>query len=67
MLIPEIEVTFLISGFSLRIFSTILLTKASVLTADEPSGKVAPIINTPASSLGIKPDGLALNSPTVPT
>src|SRR5690606_14591781 len=67
ILIPVMEVTPDISGFFSRIVSVTRSTKACVRKVEEPSGRDAPIINTPASSFGIKPDGFAENKPKVPT
>src|SRR5690606_11996133 len=66
ILIPEIEVTYLISGKSLRNSCCNSSNNASVRAADEPSGNVTPAKNIPPSSVGIKPVGLVWNIQPVP-
>src|SRR5690606_34650178 len=65
ILIPVIEVTPEISGYFSLIVSVTRSTKACVRNVEEPSGREAPIKNTPASSFGINPDGFAENKPIV--
>src|SRR5690606_6965472 len=61
MLIPDIAVTYLISGKVLCRSASISLSTSLVRAEEEPSGSVIPAKNAPPSSEGIKPFGLVVN------
>ncbi|MNM93272.1 hypothetical protein D3C81_1056400 [compost metagenome] len=61
ILIPEMAVTYLISGKVLCKSSSISFNTSLVRAEDEPSGKVTPAKNAPPSSEGINPVGLVVN------
>ncbi|MNI34092.1 hypothetical protein D3C73_880710 [compost metagenome] len=66
ILIPEIAVTYLISGKVLCRSASISLRTSFVRAEEEPSGKVIPAKNAPPSSEGINPVGLVVNIQPVP-